>query len=81
MSLKEKQRRARQRLASLDDHHDDDAQVLTFLEWCRLNRISPRTGRRIIAAGGVIVTQLSERRIGITRGNNARFQRERERAA
>jgi hypothetical protein len=25
-----------------------DDQVLTFIEWCQLNRISERTGRRIL---------------------------------
>jgi hypothetical protein len=44
-----------------------DAQVLTFHEWCRLNRISERTGRRILSApGGPPVVRLSPRRIGIT---------------
>src|SRR5262245_16354905 len=47
-------------------------QILTFHEWCRLNRISVRTGRRIIASGnGPTVTQLSPQRIGISVANNA----------
>jgi hypothetical protein len=50
-------------------------QVLTFFEWCQLNRISTRTGRRILASGtGPAVTQLAEKRIGITLANNARWQ-------
>jgi hypothetical protein len=58
-----------------------DSQVLTFREWCRLNRISGRTGRRILASGvGPIVTQLSPKRIGITVGANKRWQQSRERA-
>jgi hypothetical protein len=46
-----------------------DSQVLTFHEWCQLNRISERTGRRILNSGtGPVVTQLSPKRIGITVG-------------
>jgi hypothetical protein len=49
--------------------------VLTFAEWCELNRISPATGRRMIAGGdGPVVTRLSERRIGITVGANRRWR-------
>lgn len=59
--------------APLSESHPD--QVLTFPEWCRLNRISERTGRRILAGGtGPKVTRLSERRIGITIGANRRWQ-------
>jgi hypothetical protein len=55
-------------------------QILTFHEWCRLNRISVRTGRRIIQRGeGPIVTQLSTKRIGISVGNNAAWQASRAR--
>ena len=44
-----------------------DQQVLTFGEWCLLNSISPKTGRRISKApGGPVVTQLTTKRIGIT---------------
>jgi hypothetical protein len=56
-------------------------QILLFDEWCELNRISPRTGRRILASGkGPAVTQLSKQRIGITVANNAKWQASRERA-
>jgi hypothetical protein len=49
---------------------DDDA-VFTFREWCAINSLSERQGRRILTApGGPVVTQLTERRIGITRRNN-----------
>jgi hypothetical protein len=58
-----------------------DEQVLSFMQWCALNGFSPRTGRRLLASGnGPIVTQLSEKRIGITVGNNRRWQESRERA-
>ena len=56
-----------------------DSQVLTFSEWCRLNRISGRTGRRILASGdGPTVVLLSPQRIGITVGANKRWQQSRE---
>ena len=55
-------------------------QVLTFHEWCQLNRISLRTGRRILASGtGPVVTQLSPHRVGITIANNAAWQASRAR--
>jgi hypothetical protein len=56
-------------------HINPDDRVLTFAEWCELNRISPATGRRIIASGaGPVVTRLSERRIGITVGANRQWR-------
>jgi hypothetical protein len=59
----------------------NDAQVLTFREWCALNRISERTGRRIFDSGtGPVVTQLSSMRIGVTVSNNKLWQQSRERA-
>ena len=58
-----------------------DDRCLTFREWCQLNAIGERTGRRLLASGnGPVVTQLSEKRIGITVGNNRRWQESRERA-
>jgi hypothetical protein len=81
MSPREKQRRQRQHHASLERANDDD-QVLSFPEWCDLNRISLRSGRRIIKApGGPTVMQLSANRIGITRRANREWQASRERVA
>jgi predicted DNA-binding transcriptional regulator AlpA len=58
-----------------------DNRVLTFPEWCAVNSISPRTGRRLIAAGdGPPVVRLSPRRIGITVRANREWQQSRERA-
>jgi hypothetical protein len=55
-------------------------QILLFLEWCELNRISPRTGRRILASDNrPVVTQLSKQRIGITVANNAAWHAARAR--
>ena len=48
--------------------------ILSFKAWCALNNFSEATGRRIIRAGKVRVTQLSERRIGIGEDDNADFQ-------
>jgi hypothetical protein len=55
-------------------------QILMFHEWCRLNRISERTGRRIFASGnGPVVTQVSAQRIGVLVKNNQRWQASRAR--
>jgi hypothetical protein len=64
--------------APLSDSHPD--QVLTFIEWCRLNRFSERTGRRILdGSDPPDVTMLSARRIGITIAANRRWQAARTR--
>ena len=90
MSLLEAKPARRKKKPALNYHYTLDAphstshpdQVLTFLEWCRLNRISERTGRRILAsAEGPVVTQLANWRVGITNANNLRWQRSRERAS
>jgi hypothetical protein len=58
----------------------DERQVLPFEVWCRLNDISPRTGRRILASGnGPRITQLSANRIGITYADNRAWQESRAR--
>jgi hypothetical protein len=63
----------------LSAHHPN--QILVFLDWCRLNGLSERTGRRILTSGnGPVITQLSPNRFGITVANNAAWQRTRERA-
>jgi hypothetical protein len=59
---------------------NDDAAVLTFLEWCALNGFSQRQGRRIVELGqGPVITQLSERKIGVSRKNNRLWQEARAR--
>ena len=66
---------------SLAGFENDDNRVLSFRQWCILNGISARTGRRILASGaGPVVTQLSDRRIGITIRANREWQAARERA-
>jgi hypothetical protein len=58
-----------------------DEQVLSFKQWCQLNSIGERNGRRILKSGnGPVVTRLSDRRIGITVGNNRRWQEARARS-
>lgn len=84
---KAKRARARKRRATV--YHasppatlaQDDDCVLTFLEWCALNRIGERGGRRILAGpDGPVVTQLTDHRIGITRRANREWQQRRARA-
>src|SRR5262249_43815235 len=78
--IKRKQRKKRSIPPPLSMLLDD--QVLTFAEWCLVNRFSPRQGRRILRSGnGPIVTQLSEWRVGVTVGNNRRWQETRARPA
>jgi len=58
-----------------------DDQVLTFVEWCALNGISPRTGRRILEGpDGPRRVQLSPRRFGIRVADNREWQHARARA-
>jgi hypothetical protein len=70
MTLREVERRQRQRETS--QHRSQ--RILSFKQWCALNSISEATGRRIIRAGKVRITRLSERRIGIGEDDNADFQ-------
>jgi hypothetical protein len=59
---------------------DHDQQILTFCEWCNLNSISARTGRRILKApGGPTVTMLTTRRFGISIAANREWQASRTR--
>jgi hypothetical protein len=54
--------------------------VLSFEQWCEINGISERTGRRILAGkDGPLVTQLTARRIGIREDHNAAWQESRVR--
>ena len=84
MSARESARRAAQRRQS-DPAADRELglnhfRVMSFAQWCALNGISPATGRRLLRSGrGPIVTRLSDRRIGITVGNNRRWQEARAR--
>jgi hypothetical protein len=58
----------------------DDQKVLRFRDWCQLNGISERTGRRVIASpDGPVVTKLSAKLIGVTMANNRAWQQARAR--
>jgi hypothetical protein len=71
----------RQKRARAHFSADHDQQILTFREWCDLNSISARTGRRILKAPGApTVTMLTKRRFGISLGNNKIWQAQRARA-
>ena len=63
------------------DRAFNDTRVLSIRQWCDLNGFSFDTGRRLIKRGqGPKITQISDRRIGITVGNNREWQKSRERA-
>jgi hypothetical protein len=70
MTVHEAERRQRQR----ETFRRTSQRILSFKDWCRLNSISEATGRRLIRAGKVRITRLSERRIGIGELDNADFQ-------
>jgi hypothetical protein len=84
MTIRESERRAgrsrqsnpaQDREIGLNQH-----QIIKFVDWCRLNEISVATGRRILKSGkGPVVTQLSDRRIGISVRANAEWQAARAR--
>jgi hypothetical protein len=58
----------------------DDDRVLSFRQWCELNGFSKDTGLRLRKSGaGPIFTRLSDRRIGVTVGNNRAWQASRSR--
>lgn len=57
----------------------DDDRVMTFDEWCLLNGLSRSSGQRMVAKGeGPAFIRLSARRIGVTVGENRRWQQSRQ---
>ena len=68
-------------LSHLKDASDDS--VLTFEEWCALNTFSPASGHRIKGDPDPKkrprFVQLTPRRVGITVGENRRWQASRTR--
>ena len=77
MTLREAERRRRQ---SEHDRAIDDDRVMTFGQWCEVNSFSKATGRRLRKSGeGPVFTQLSDRRVGVTVGNNRAWQASRAR--
>ena len=68
-------RKARLAAAAHEACNPDADAVLTFPQWCRLNDLSLATGERIRKSGqGPRFVQLSEKRIGVTRRENRRWQ-------
>jgi hypothetical protein len=68
------------------EHHRDrafdDQRVMTIGQWCEINGFSIWTGQRLLKAGkGPVITQISDRRIGITVANNRAWQKARERTS
>ena len=56
----------------------DDQRVMTIAQWAKVNGFSIWTGQRLLKAGkGPVVTQISDRRIGITVRNNRAWQESR----
>jgi predicted DNA-binding transcriptional regulator AlpA len=56
----------------------DDDRVMSFEDWCQLNGFSRSTGQRLVTSGkGPRFIQLSERRKGVTVGENRRWQESR----
>ena len=56
----------------------DDARVMTVAQWAQVNGVSVWTAQRLIKSGkGPVVTQISDRRIGITVRNNRAWQESR----
>ena len=57
-----------------------DDQILTFPQWCAVNTLGLRTGRRVISGpNGPIVTEISANRIGIRVIDNRAWQQARAR--
>jgi hypothetical protein len=57
-----------------------DNQVLTFKEWCAVNALSERNGRRLLSGGnGPPIVRLSPKRIGVRVAANKLWQASRER--
>jgi hypothetical protein len=79
MSLEHSPERARTKAPRLQD---DDNEVLSIRQWAELNGFSMSTAERILrgpTSKRPVITQLSARRRGITRGNNRRWQESRAR--
>ena len=56
----------------------DDDRVMSFAQWCGVNGFSKSTGLRICKNGdGPQFIRLSVGRIGVTRGENRRWQQSR----
>jgi hypothetical protein len=78
---RKRRRQQAERAQAERDHAFDDQRVMTIGQWAVVNNFSLWTGKRLIKAGkGPRITQISDRRIGITVANNRAWQKSRERA-
>jgi hypothetical protein len=88
-SPREQHRRQRQRQEEeqrlLQRRFDDNPnKILSIREWCVLNGLAARTGRRLISGEygkPPVITRLSPRRIGISLAANAEWQKSRQQGA
>jgi hypothetical protein len=56
----------------------EDDQVLSFSAWCLANNFSEATGHRLRKAGkGPSFVRISDRRLGVTVGENRRWRQAR----
>jgi hypothetical protein len=70
MTLRETERRQSERDRALDDDR-----IMPFKVWCEVNDFSESTGRRLRKASkGPKFVQTSDRRIGVSVGENRRWQ-------
>lgn len=77
MSLRETEQHPRNER----DRALDDQRVMTIPQWAEVNGFSIWTAQRLIKAGKAPpITQISDRRIGITVANNRKWQAARERS-
>jgi hypothetical protein len=78
---RERRRQQAERAQAERDRAFDDQRVMTIGQWAVVNNFSLWTGKRLIKAGkGPKITQISDRRIGVTVANNRIWQKSRERA-
>ena len=78
---RERRRQQGERAQAERDRAIDDARVLTIPQFAEVCGFSVWTAQRLLKAGrGPKLTQISDRRIGVTLGNLRRWQATRERA-
>jgi hypothetical protein len=79
LSNKRKTELRAKRLAERERYtqYDNDDQVLTFDQWCRLNNFSTTTGKRVLGSGACRYVKLSAKRKGITIRDNREYQQSR----
>jgi len=72
---RERRRQAAERAQAERDRALDDMRVMSIPKWCEICGFSIWTGKRLLKAGkGPPITQISDRRIGITIRANREWQ-------